>query len=112
MTDKLTGGPKPDPNFVRRGPSGDHLTPEGAKANFTGGSRGQYPKGSEPKPGQSVTPGPSGSSQDGSFGKGSPAAPIATRNGGERKNTGSRSNPFPTRSGGGLGKSGSSKQPL
>lgn len=106
MSDKLTkGGPSPDPNFVRQGPSGDAQTPEGARANFTGGSRGQYPKGSEPKPGQSVTPGPSGSSQDGSFGKGSPAAPIATRRGGERTvGVGRLSNPF--------GGSKSDKHPL
>lgn len=95
MTDKLTGGPAPESNSVRQGPSGDHLTPEGAKANFTGTQRGQYPKGSEPKPEPgSIAQGPTGDSQNGSFGTGKPAAPIATRKGGERSNTGSRSNPW------------------
>lgn len=102
--DKLTAGPSPEANSVRQGPSGDHLTPEGARANFTGSTRGQYPKGSEPRP-EGIAQGPSGSSQDGSFGKGSPAAPIATRKGGERTvGVGSLSNPF--------GGSKSDKHPL
>ena len=97
MSDKLTAGPSPDPNFVRSGPSGDSQTPEGARANFTGSQRGQYPKGSEPKPEPgSISQGPSGSSQEShAKAKGSPAAPIATRKGGERSvGVGNLNNPF------------------
>lgn len=108
---EIANSPKPEPKRIQGGPSGDHLTPEGARWNKTGSDRGQYPKGSEPKPGQSVAPGPSGDSQDGSFGKGKRVPPVATRKGGERKNTGSVSNPFSSRDGK-FGTSSSKKNPL
>lgn len=94
---EIANSPQPEPSSIKRGPT----SPE----------RGQYPKGSEPKPGQSVAPGPSGDSQDGSFGKGKRVPPVATRKGGERKNTGSRSNPFSTKSEK-FGTSSSKKNPL
>ncbi len=48
---EIVNSPQPEPSSIKRGPT----SPE----------RGQYPKGSEPKHGQSVAPGPSGDSQDG-----------------------------------------------
>lgn len=99
--DKLTkGGPAPDKGHRGSGPSGSHQTPEGAKANFTGSRRGQYPKGSEPRPGQRVKPGKSGSSQSWGNLKPNRVAPIATREGkGSGKPAGSTKSAF-KRSGG------------
>ncbi len=65
---------------------GGHIQPEGASPRFTGGKRGQYPKGSVPTPEGASTQGPSGSSQENTM-KSNFVPPIITRATGDSQTT-------------------------